>query len=331
MTIPKQVEEAATLATELHSQMFGGEEELPSEETAEEEKPDLQVVEDTQKEEPPAEKLDTGEPPLEEEEVNWEARFKTLKGKYDAEVPRLHDDLKELKDRVFEKLGNVSKQEETVVEEPVSEEEKTRLERVALFKEQYGEDYVGMLKDFMLEEFGPMLKQSVEPVAEKVASVEETQHATAQEKFLGYIDENVKGNWRDAWVNNDPDFMAYLDQPDPTGLMTLRELANTWNEEWNGEKLVKLFNNYFEAKAPATPVKEPVAQTPVADPTAMIAPTRNTPHTTPAEADSESRIWTQDMIREFERNDRQNKYDKETSEKLWADLLSAPSQNRVRS
>jgi len=76
MAIPAQVVEAGELAEQLHAQMFNTEQEEYSND-----EPEGAV----------------DEPEVDEEEAKFEQRYKSLKGKYDSEVPRLSRELRELK------------------------------------------------------------------------------------------------------------------------------------------------------------------------------------------------------------------------------------------
>jgi hypothetical protein len=290
-----------------------------------------------------------------------------LKGKYDAEVPRLHSDLKEFKQVVFDRIGDPAQAATPDVPVP-TQEDTARAERIAKFKEEYGEEYVGMLRDFMMSEVTPLLGDAVEPVQRQVETVEDAQQHAATENFVNHLNTNiVNANWQKAWSGEDPDFLVFLDQKDPSGFYTYGELADLFNTNWDAEKLVTLFNTYYSSKGeqpvivdpaipeipavvtpavtPAVPASPevpvvavippvetpatPVVATPSPTQEALIAPSRTTPHVIP-EAGAEPIIWTQASMRQFESDDRAGKYPAEQSTALWNDLLLAPTQNRMR-
>lgn len=370
---PSQAEAEANQAIELHGQLFPVDPDEaivppaePAPVAAEPVEPVEPAVADTPAEPAPA----TPDAPAEPEVIDWQARaekaeaqYNTLRGKYDAEVPRLHSDLKEFKEQVFNRIGDPTAAPVTPVEEPTAEET-ARNERIAQFKEEYGEEYVGLLRDFMLSEVKPLLGTAVEPVQEQVASVEEAQQVAATTAFVQYLDENITDiNWKEAWEGKDPEFLAFLETPDPSGYYTYGQLAELANENWDGQRIVKIFESYKQSKGieptvtpevPAVPATEPVApqaaQPPVAPETpaatapvppatpaaqvpnpadALVAPSRTTPHTTPA-TDGNPIIWDSASMAAFEKADQQGKYTPEQSKALWDDLLLAPSQNRFR-
>jgi hypothetical protein len=313
--IPKQASEAAELAEQLFEQMN-------SKAPAEEETTEALGDEGTVSEEPdvtPEEEADVPHDDDVNELRKFKERYLSLKGKYDAEVPRLHSELKEFKQNVFDKLNTITtqpKQEET--QAPVVSD------RLSKFREDYGDDFVETIRELLKTEINPLLKESLAPVQQHVSSVEDTQIKAAQQNFMGYLDNQVKGDWKQLWSGNDPKFLEFLSQPDPSGLYTYGELVQAYNDKWDADKLTKVFNTYFDANAP--PVK--VEQKPNPAKEAMVAPSRNTPHTTPASTDK--RIWTKDAIEEFQREDRRGKFSSEDSMAMWNDLLAAASDGRIR-
>jgi len=306
MSVPRQVEEAADMAEQLFNGIQKPEEQPQEqqEEQSEQEATDEGVTEE--------------EPDVpHDDDINELRKFKdrylSLKGKYDAEVPRLYSELKEFKQSVFERLSNQP--------EPVKEQEQTPVDdRLAKFKEEYGEDFVENLKALFKAEVDPLLKQSIKPVEDKVSSVEDNQYKVAQENFASYIDQQVKGDWRKAWMGEDPKFQEFLQKPDPSGLYTMGELAKVYNDTWEADKLTNLFNLYYqqsEAPKKSNPTKD-----------AMVAPSRSTTHSAPPSDDKV--IWTKDKIKEFEKADRMSTYSAEESQRLWQDLLAAASEGRIR-
>lgn len=309
MGLPKQVEEAANLAEELHGKMFPKEQEEQEEVETEEEAEQEKVVEEEAVQDDTPEEKDT-----------FEARYKSLKGKYDAEVPRLHQELKELKQSIFDRLGNLETKKEQVAEV------KAVNEKLEKFREDYGDDLIDYLREFIKEEVTPMVQQNISQVKQKVDSVEETQVKAAQESFMAVLDGKVEGDWRKLWAGEDEGFVEFLSQPDPHGLYTYGELVEAYNNKWDADRLATVFNTYLSKTAQPVQREQPKKPSPANE--AMVAPSRKTP--TAAPRAEEKRIWTQESMKEFQVADRQGKYDPETSKAMWEDLLSAVSENRIR-
>ena len=321
MAFPKQIEEAAQLAEELHERMFSSD---SQEESTNDEDVD-ELEDDTSDEGDSDEAVDEEEEEYdvpEDDDITelkkFKARYLSLKGKYDAEVPRLQHDLRSMKEDVFEKIEAMRQQQAPQTQTP---KEQTKLDK---FREEYGEDFVDSLKELFKAEVDPLLQSTLKPVQDQVSSVEETQIKVAKENFKNYLDQQVKGDWRELWDGKDPKFIEFLQKPDPSGLYTYSDLVQLYNDNWDADKLSTVLNTYLESKNVSTPApKAPNKQR-----EALVAPSRNNVHSTPNTGDK--RIWTQDAIRNFEREDRQNKYTLEQSQALWTDLMSAMGEGRIR-
>jgi len=316
MATPKQATEAADLAVKLHEQMYSqgsDEDEDPQDETNEDEL-------ENDESEGDEEEVDEDNIPHDddlEELRKFKSRYLSLQGKYNAEVPRLQSELRDLKTSVFEKLS-------TIAENPAQtrKEETQENDVIARLKEEYGDDFIDSVKALAEQIADEKIKASLTPVQEKMTSVEDTQIKVAQEKFKEYLDTTVKGEWRTAWDGKDPKFLEFLTQSDPSGLYTYGDLVQLYVENWESEKLSNVLNKYYESK----PVKKEKIPNP--DREAMVAPSRQNAHVAPDVTDKE--IWTKDSIKEFQRLDRQGKFSPEESLNKWNDLLAAANEGRIR-
>jgi hypothetical protein len=293
MSGQKQADEQALMAEELHSKIF-----------AQEPQDEQEVIE----EEPQPEQETEPEVDYKEEYRKAQARYESLKGKYDKEVPTLHNDLKEFKQQVFERL------ETQRPEEP-------KPDRFEKFKEEYGEDLYNTIRELAAMETEEKIKSSLKPVQEHVASVEDTQVKAAQQNFVDYLDTKVTGDWKNLWQGNDPKFIEFLEQPDPSGLYTYGQLIKAYNDEWDADRMSIVFNTYLGQS-------KPVQRQPRPEKEAMVAPSRQNTHSTPNV--NNPTIWTSQTMKEFQENDRLGRYTPEESKAMWDDLLSAPSENRMR-
>lgn len=325
MALPRQVEEAAAMAEELHAKMFNQQEQTP-------EPADEQEEEEVEDQEEDTSELENDEEVEEEDELphdddveelrKFKARYMSLQGKYNSEVPRLHQELKELKQSVFQKLEQYidqRQQQQEVLQKPQEPD------KLSAFKEEYGEDFVESLRALIQAETEAKIMATIKPVQEQVSSVEDIQVKAAQQSFMDYLDKTVKGDWKGLWEGKDPKFIEFLNQPDPSGLYTYGDLVQQYNNNWDADRLAKVFNIYLDSKQPP---KQPKPERPNPVKQAMVAPSRSTQHTAPKT--TEKIIWTKDAIKDFEKNDRMGKYSPEQSKAMWEDLLSAVAENRVR-
>lgn len=309
MEIPKQVDEAADLATQLHEQMFTPQAPVEPE------------VIDPPDDNQPAPEANTDEEPDVphdddiEELRKFKERYLHLKGKYDAEVPRLNNELKEFKQTVFERL-------EAQVKQTPTENTEQPVDKFAKFKEEYGEDLFEAIKELAGIQAEERLNTRIKPVEDQVSSVEDTQIKTAQQNFVNYLDTKVTGDWKKLWNGEDPKFLEFLEKPDPSGLYTYGDLVKAYNDNWDADRLSTVFNLYLKENTPVAPK----TSNPTKD--AMVAPSRQTTHTTPSINDK--RIWTTAAMQEFQQKDAKGLYTPEESKAMWDDLLAAPSENRFK-
>jgi len=306
MGVPKQIEDAANEAEEY----LKGLNESDAEDTDETEDAESEVdTEDEIENEADAE----DEP---EDEDLFRNKYLTLQGKYDAEVPALHQELKELKDNIFGKIDELSKAND------VKEEETSLDAATDSFREEYGDDLVNYIDEYFKSKIEPTIKQStadaVKPVEEKVQSVEDSQISVAKDEFATYLNDNVKGDWQKA--AEDPKFVKFLEQEDPSGLYTYGDLLSEYNNNWDHKKMAKVFNIFYgEEKAPK--------QTSKPQKDAMVAPSRQTDNSAPTGEDKI--IWTEESMQQFYKDDRARKIPQEESAKMWNDLMLAATEGRI--
>ncbi len=103
MSLPRQVEAQLKELEKIEAQLAAEQNPTPTEVKPTDSDPaPAQPVEDTQNNQPDPQPEVKTEKPTEQvvAEEKWEQKYKTLKGMYDAEVPRLHSQIKELTQRM---------------------------------------------------------------------------------------------------------------------------------------------------------------------------------------------------------------------------------------
>jgi hypothetical protein len=313
---PKEIEEAARMAEELHKQMFPDKEEI--DEGAGESEP--VVVEE--KEDQPEQQQETFTKEDIAELLKFKERYAHLKGKYDAEVPRLASELKELRQQVTErKTTTVPEIEIDPVEDLLSQ-----------WKDEYTEDYVNQLQAIIRAEAAKEAKKLIQPVAEQAASTEDQQIKIARQNFMTYLDGKSDG-WRSLWneevgFNANPDFAEFLEQDDPSGLYKYGDLVNAYTEKWDADKLATVFNLFLKQKEVVNTETPPPQVIHNREKDALIAPKRTQTNSAPVNTDK--KIWTMNEIEDFKRRDRLGEFEDEVSQAMWNDILSAMSEKRIR-
>jgi len=338
--LPKQVQDNADAAEEFMGKLGASEH---SEDPEEVEEVAEEVEEEPEEEDPaadePEEVLETEDPEPDPDEESYRKRYETLQGKYNAEVPRLHQEIREFKEKVFKQFGDLQAEKETPKEEPTPDEYETVY---AELSEEFDEDILRAMDRLTEAKFKRFQGQQLAPIQERLETSETEKFEVAQSNFMDEIDQGMaegwEGDWRDLWSGKDPEFLKFLDTKHPSGMFTYREVANLANQRWDSERIVMVFNEYLnqsgQVQAAADPDPEPNEEQKTEkkkDPSeeARIQPRRKQPATPEPEGD-EPIIWTKESMAEFQRKDQQGKIPQEESQKLWDDLLRAPAENRMR-
>ena len=324
--LPREAQEQVDLAEQLHEALFPTVE-TPAEPDSTHEEP---VVPPTS---PPAASEEQPVVPPEESEEKYRDRYMSLKGKYDAEVPRMAADLRELKQQLTQ-LTQTKPQETTPPVDTVVNE------RIEKLRTEYGDDFIEDWKALIANE----IKSAIEPIKTQTLSVEESQTQLAQREFVSQLSKAAPQGWENLWDSHvaakngvpapDPKFVEFLAKTDPNGFYTYGQILEDANTNWDNARMAKVFSIYTELnKVAVPPVAAPTTlQQPVpsVNPSqqAMVAPNRSVSQ--PAPAPDDTKIWSKADISQFQTDDRMGKYTPEQSEALWNDLMLAPAQNRIR-
>ena len=214
---------------------------------------------------------------------NWEQRFRVIEGKYRAEIPRLHDQNRELSERLEQALKALEEKAQTPVEEKklVTDAD----------VESFGEDMVDMVRRAAREEFDALAKKFAGEldkrfgaVAAKVEQTEQVVVKSAKDKFWDAVD--TKHADFEA-VNSDPRWFAFLDTRIPGSRLTRRTLAEKAIAELDAEALIEQVGLFKESLPKAEP-QQPTKPKPTLN--SQVAP--NTSGASNPSPDPVGKIWT---------------------------------------
>lgn len=202
-------------------------------------------------------------------EEPWEARFQALQGKYTAEVPRLHAENRQLRDE----LAVLKRQVETLAAAPpvsavtAPPSANPDRETLAAYDEGFGHlvDLVELQKTEIAE-----LKQSMAALKGNVENVGQTQIRTAQELFWDALSAEVPDY---AVLNEDPDFVAWLNETDGLSDMTRKEIGDRAFATLDSRKAIRVFKEFKASR----PVKTPPPPKPqnITPPSVAVVPDTN--------------------------------------------------------
>lgn len=207
---------------------------------------------------------------------NWQARFKTLQGKYNAEVPRLHEQLREAMSHIAELRANAQQVEPQKPEQPsVSKED----------EETFGSDLIDLVRRVVRVEVGQLaaaMEREAAVIKENVGRVQEQVSETEYDRYLGKVT-RLYPDWEK--VNETDGWKQWLAQFDPILGATRQEGLNAAARALDVERTVA----FFEAYAANLPKPQAVPA-----PQVQVVPRAQ--QATPTPARTNKRFYTQTEI-----------------------------------
>jgi len=342
MPLPKQVQKQAAEIEQLEQQLYA--------ETSSSDKPTAEVVSPEAEqsadstvatEELTDTSLEASESSQEEEVVEdtgkvadtsdedgkvWKQKYKTLQGMYDAEVPRLHQQVKTL-------TGELESLKETVetankqVEQAKEEAEYERLRNLVTDKdrEEFGDDLIEVQRKVAREETAELYKQ-LEAVREENeqlrASMEQTGHRVSQTSFEQKLNTLVPDF---AQVNTDPSWIKWLDEQDQFLRTPRRVVAEKAYAEGDADAVAHFVTLFKQSQQGAEPAEKAVAE----EIATQIQPSKSA--SSSSAKSSNGAVYTNDQVRNmFIKITKLNQAGKlEEARKLEAEIDLAYTQGRV--
>lgn len=333
MALPKAVQKAAEEADALVAQMDGSK-------TGEVDEtlvappdypPETEPINQTPDPEPPAEELQqavsqetVAEKPVVSEET-WERKYLTLKGMYDAEVPRLHADMREMKAQVQQLVAEKAAAEAKLASQPQETVNSLITEQD---KEAFGPDLIDLINRAVktetksFEKRESQLLKEIEQLKGQLGSVSERQVVSDKDRFLMGLTQQVP-EWET--LNVDQGFLNWLQQIDPVYGLPRQAALNSAYESFDVMRVAAIFNTYKQLVAPPVTARKPNQEL-----QRQVAPTRSR-SSTPTTTDMQNqRIWTQAEIEQFFNDLRRGYIEDEEAVRMEKEINAAVAQGRVR-
>ena len=269
---------------------------------------------------------------------DWKQKYYTLQGKYDAEVPRLSSELRDLKGQISEISSRQAEPVEEVSPQTVGHSLITEEE-----VELYGEDFIDVVGRRAQEIAQARESGTIAELRNEIANIKGTVNDTGkrierteQESFYVKLDRQLE-DWRE--INVEPEFVGWLDTviPETRGLTRKSVLMDAFNSG-NVEDTANVFRTYKSAKqgnaqpSASNMVGQPAGKATL-DLNQYVAPSagQGSPQGNTGEKTSQ-KIWTQQEIASFYADVRQGKFRKrpEDKSKIEQAIVNASAQGRVR-
>lgn len=273
-------------------------------------------------------------------EATWEARYKTLQGMFKAEVPRLREEVLRLTTALAEANRKLEQRVEPPAPEPRASETKLGSAKDA---EDFGGDLVDMVRrqavDAARAEFGgeiARLEALNKDLEGKLNGVSEVQTVSAQERYMNDLAKMVPDY---LVVNEDPLFLAWLDQEDVLSGEKRQQFFNRAYRGLDAERTAKLmlaFKDSLRTEPQVTtpaPVAQPVApvETPADRLARQVQPVPSRADSAPAPSNA-GKIYSMAEIEGFYREITQGVYRGREAEqaRIEAEIDAAVAEGRLK-
>jgi hypothetical protein len=266
--------------------------------------------------------------------VDWEQRWRTLRGKYDTELPAATQRAARAEQRVQELTEELRQlRERPAMPAPAG----ANIDPADI--ENYGEELVNRARAWARHEMAPhisALEQKLERLEQASQQHQTTlQHTTqqsAQDRVVAALDAQVE-NWRA--VNEASGFLAWLDEEEGLSGVSRKDILGRAYTSGNTGRVVQVFKQYLSEQTGHQASAGIAAHTPSRAGgmtlETLAAPGRGSP-ASPSGAQPEKRIWSQSQIDAFYRDCSAGKYNNRAKEKdrLEADIFAAAAEGRIR-
>jgi hypothetical protein len=256
-------------------------------------------------------------------EDTWQAKFFTLKGKYDAEVPRLHAQMRELNTQVQTLLAETAARASQSTPEPTPA--KTLITEQD--KEAFGSDLLDLIDratESKISGFRDRESQLQAEIAElkgKLGNVTERQVVSDKDRFISALASQVP-DWEA--LNVDQGFLTWLAEVDPVYGLPRQAALNGAYEAFDANRTAAIFKQY---KALVTPAQQTTQNR---DLQRQVAPTRSRSTAAPATSSAEKKIYSQQEISTFYNDWMKGHLNSAEAEQMEREIHAAINEGRVR-
>lgn len=263
-----------------------------------------------------AEALSEAEAPKQENETEkLRAKYSSLQGKYNAEVPALHSRAKELEARL-QQLADENK----ALRSEIAEAEAKKPFITEQDVEAFGEDMIDVMRRSAQAEGAKYAQQAAElgnrlvELEQRIAGMNRDSVAARQQAFYSGLT-NALPDWEAQ--NEDPAFIEWLQGTDETFGMRRNDALQNAFQALDAARVAKIFKAYRVAKQP--PASSGLAK--------QVAPTHSRGAGSPTAP--AGKTWTQQEIAGFYDAWMHGRVSDEEAQRIEQEINDAVAQGRV--
>lgn len=318
MALPRQVEAQLKELEEIEKQLAAQQNPQGNPEETEQQ---AQPAEPTQNPEPVAQQPEVkSEKPVEPEvpEETWQQKYKTLKGMYDAEVPRLHSDVRELRSQ----MDRLQKAAET----PKPESKPAKMEKLVTDADvqAFGEDLIEVQRKVAREvaaefrgELDAMRVENEKLREQLTTTGTQVSEASFEQRLYRLVPDFQAVNADDRWI-------GWLNEVDPLLRAPRKSVAQDAFNRGDAEAVAHYIGMFKSSVAPAEQQSDKAAEL-----EKQIQPKRSA---TTAPVSQQAKTYTDAQIQKmFQKSvELSSRGQREEAMKLEAEIDAAYRDGRVR-
>jgi hypothetical protein len=295
------VQEAEDRANRLQEELINGKQQAATENNAE---GDPKPTDETPPASTPPQGQDGSPPPAPQDE-NWEHRFKVLQGKYNSEVPRFAEQVKELTKRL-DGLEQENAQLKAKPPEPLVSQQEV---------DEYGEGLIDVARRIAREELAAK-QAEIDALKRQITDIGEATTKTVSNDFFRSLTALVP-DWEA--LNTDANFIKWLEEVDELTGQTKQVLLSQAEQSRDATRVAKFFTSFKKASQSWAANANQSLESQVAP------PTNKAPDTPPSK-----KVWTRGEISEFYSRMRRGDVSDADAIAIEADITAASIEGRIR-
>ena len=258
-------------------------------------------------------------------EDSYRDRYMTLQGKYNAEVPRLQQQLQDMTSKVRDLETRLSQQGDAKTpssQEPGSNKETSSfdLDEVG----EYGDDFRKMGETLLaVQKENAQLRDQLQSLGQ---SFQQTQTQTAHNSYLDRVAGQLSKVGQDLQqLNRDPKLLDWLKQPDGMSGQTRHDSLRKAQAAQDVDLTIKIFRAFLGDSPTHQQAKQHMPN--------VQPPQHNTGSDISPQQGQQGRMWSRSDISQFYRDKTLGKYGGEEGRKraaaIEADIFAAQREGRI--
>ena len=239
----------------------------------------------------PVEAKPDAQPKAEPDNV-WQRRYESLQGKYNAEVPQLHSQLR----AQGEQLQTLSQQLQEVKNAKPAEPEKPLVSKED--ETAFGADLIDLIRRVSSAEIARASKDvtgklegKLQEITAKVGTVSQVQAMSAEQQFWTDLTKEVP-DWQE--INTNQDFLNWLASINPMAGVQYQQLLANAQQRLNVKQVAAIFDAWKNEQG-ITPASKPAptqADQNRRELESLAAPTASRSTQPATDAQGDKRVWT---------------------------------------